>query len=165
MQSKRSNNRLWSAGSTAPTAVQYAVCIICNESTPLAHTLLHLHQLLNFFLNFSLLLAYFFLPFMSLASFTSKGTLTFLIFFLDPQAVLLHPSFAACPCFHFFFALPFGSFVHWEAPCLGKQTLSWNSWSDCPTGQFVPQLSVFTLKISQLLGTFFPCGSFQGNSS
>lgn len=124
----------WSAGSSPPAALQYAVYIIYKESTLSAHTLFHHHELLNFFLNFSWLLAYFLLPFRSLASFTFKGTLTFLSLFLDPQAVPLHSSFAVSPCFHFFFALSVGSLVHWEVPCLGKQACSWNSWSDFPTG-------------------------------
>lgn len=61
--------------------LQYTIQCALFAMRALAHTLLHLHELLNFFLNFSLLLACFFLPFMSLASFTSKGTLTSLILF------------------------------------------------------------------------------------
>lgn len=100
----------------------------------------------------------------ALANFTSRETLTFLILFLDPQAVLLHSSCAVCPCFDSF-AFPFGSLVHWEAPRLGKQAFSWNSWSGCPREPVVPQLPVFALKITQLLASFFSSSSFQGNSS
>lgn len=106
-----------SAGSSPPAALLQHY----NESTPLAHTLFHHHELLNFFLNFSWLLAYFLLPFMSLARFTFRGNLTFLSLFLDPQAVLLYSSIAVSPSFQFF-ALCW-QFSSWRSSLLRQASL------------------------------------------
>lgn len=115
---------------------------------PSPHSSTDLFSELHFSANVNL--QHLILPFLTVASFSSRPTSYFdrpdfvciILVLMHCSTILLHYYFIVFLCSHFLSIPFFGCvLVHWETPDLAKQAFCQNSQSSCPTGWFVPELS------------------------